>query len=90
MAYPTDCFRLILSDSTVGNGSAWGMTGCFQVAARGCEAAELPEIQYFVAFALNRRNLKGDRAKALSICDRLVFGLDPLIPACQNTPRIDI
>ena len=44
-----------------------------QVAARSAPAAMLPEIQYFVAFALNRRNLKGDRAKALAICERLAW-----------------
>eukprot|EP00042_Codosiga_hollandica_P043510 m.412812 g.412812 ORF g.412812 m.412812 type:complete len:1268 (+) comp56570_c0_seq2:1860-5663(+) len=41
-------------------------------AARDCAAAELPEIQYFVAFALNRRNYPGDRGKALEICDHII------------------
>ena len=32
----------------------------------------MPEIQYFVAFALNRRNTGSDRPMALDICEKWV------------------
>eukprot|EP00042_Codosiga_hollandica_P043508 m.412795 g.412795 ORF g.412795 m.412795 type:complete len:1224 (+) comp56570_c0_seq1:1751-5422(+) len=41
-------------------------------AARDCAATDLPEIQYFVAFALNRRGQPTDRTKALEICDKII------------------
>lgn len=44
----------------------------FQNAGRHSPAAKVPEVQYFVAFALNRRNVGSDRSRALEICERSV------------------
>eukprot|EP00051_Salpingoeca_urceolata_P024008 m.415016 g.415016 ORF g.415016 m.415016 type:complete len:1430 (-) comp20177_c0_seq1:148-4437(-) len=47
------------------------MIHLLNVAGRHTSAAQLPQVQYHIAFALNRRNLKDDRQRALHIVNKV-------------------